>query len=402
MPRPGLRAMKSLPLLEPRRGALEKCVFCPKLCRSACPVSNAEPRETITPWGKMTFAWMAAHGDVPRDEAHAAPAWACTGCHGCREACDHENPVAETLLDARDALTRAGAAPAGARRVLERFAKHDVETRVATRELAQARGGSVRAMGSGARHALLVGCGYARAAPREARDAIDAVSALAGEAVALVEACCGLPLRLAGDREGFARHAAAMARSLADVERVTVVDAGCAMTLRARYPAAGVALAPRVELLVEQAARELGRMKHVPHEAGPVRWHDPCQLGRGLGVYDAPRAVLARALGHAPDEFDVHSRREHAACSGAGGLVPSTMPAVARTMAQTRVAAHRALAANRYATLGAEASGAPHGEAGRIVTACASSLLALRKAASPSSVAVDDLASWIARAVRGE
>jgi Fe-S oxidoreductase len=154
------------------------------------------------------------------------------------------------------------------------------------------------------------------------------------------------------------------------------------MTLKKRYADAGVALAPRVELLVEQAARELGRLKHVPHEAGPVRWHDPCQLGRGLGVYDAPRAVLARALGHAPDEFDVHSRREHAACSGAGGLLPSTMPGVARTIAQGRVAAH--------------------GTAGRIVTACASSLLALRKAASPSSVAVDDLASWIARAVRGE
>jgi Fe-S oxidoreductase len=245
-------------------------------------------------------------------------------------------------------------------------------------------------------HALLVGCGYVRAAPREARDAIDAASALAGEPVSLVEGCCGLPLRLAGDREGFARHAEAMAGSLAHAERVTVVDAGCAMTLKKRYADAGVALAPRVELLVEQAARELGRMKHVPHEAGPVRWHDPCQLGRGLGVYDAPRAVLARALGHAPDEFDVHSRREHAVCSGAGGLLPSTMPGVARTIAETRVAAHRHLASHGE---GASASGTG---GGRIVTACASSLLALRKAAAPSSVAVDDLASWIARAVRGE
>jgi Fe-S oxidoreductase len=245
MPRPGLRAMRSLPLLEPRRSALEKCVFCPKLCRSTCPVSNAEPRETITPWGKMSFAWMAAHGDVPVDGPHGAPAWACTGCHGCREACDHTNPVADTLLDARDALKRAGAAPAGARRVLDGFARHDAETRVATRALAEHP--RVRA---GARHALLVGCGYVRAAPREARDAVDAVTTLAGEAVSLVDGCCGLPLRLAGDREGFARHAAAMAETLGEHDRVTVVDAGCAMTLRQRYADAGVALAPRVELLV--------------------------------------------------------------------------------------------------------------------------------------------------------
>ena len=79
-------------MLEGRRDALEKCVFCPKLCRSACPVSNAEPRETLTPWGKMSAAWMAAHGDVPADGSHAAPAWACTACYGCREACDHQRP----------------------------------------------------------------------------------------------------------------------------------------------------------------------------------------------------------------------------------------------------------------------------------------------------------------------
>src|SRR5690349_1766618 len=82
MPRPALRPMRVLPTLEARRSELEKCVFCPKLCRSACPVSNAEPRETITPWGKMSLAWMCAHGDVPVDDSHASPAWACTGCFG--------------------------------------------------------------------------------------------------------------------------------------------------------------------------------------------------------------------------------------------------------------------------------------------------------------------------------
>src|ERR1700729_2095037 len=125
---PDDRPLHRLPTLAARKDALEKCVFCPKLCRSACPVSNAEPRETITPWGKMSVAWMAAHGDVPVDASHGAPAWACTGCHACRESCDHRNPVADVLLDARDALVRARVEPAGARRVLDRFARHDGAT----------------------------------------------------------------------------------------------------------------------------------------------------------------------------------------------------------------------------------------------------------------------------------
>jgi Fe-S oxidoreductase len=100
-------------------------------------------------------------------------------------------------------------------------------------------------------------------------------------------------------------------------------------------------------------------------------------------VYDAPRAVLGRALGRTADEFDLHERREGAVCSGAGGLLPATMPEVAGDIARARVAAHTRLGG---------------GSGGRIVTACASSLLAMRKS-SGSSVAVDDLVSWIARAL---
>ncbi|HEY1696867.1 MAG TPA: (Fe-S)-binding protein [Polyangiaceae bacterium] len=405
MARPGLRAMRVLPVLEERRAELEKCVFCPKLCRSACPVSNADTRETVTPWGKMSLAWMTAHGDVPLDASHAAPSWACTGCMACRESCDHRNDVTGVLYDARDAEAQAAYAahsasgehahsviPAGARRALDGFSRHDDATRRRARELA----GSHPRVRADARDALLVGCGYLRDAPREARDVVDAATALSGEPVALVEGCCGLPLRMAGDKAGFAPHAESLARTLAaaGVDRITVADAGCALALRRHYAEAGVALAPRVELLVEQAAAALPRMTHVPHEAGPVRWHDPCQLGRGLGVYEAPRAVLGRILGRAPDEFHVHARREHGVCSGAGGLLPVTMPEVAKDIAASRIASH-------------EESGGGH-----VVTACASSLVALRKAAasaasaaatrtsSPSSsVAVDDLASWIARAL---
>src|SRR5579872_2051494 len=104
MARPGMRKMRVLPQLEERRGELETCVFCPKLCRSACPVSNAEPRETITPWGKMSMAYFVAQGDVATTEAFAQPAWACTGCFACRESCDHRNDVSGTLQAVRAGL----------------------------------------------------------------------------------------------------------------------------------------------------------------------------------------------------------------------------------------------------------------------------------------------------------
>jgi Fe-S oxidoreductase len=365
--------MRALPLLEARRAELETCTFCPKLCRSACPVSNAEPRETLTPWGKMSGAWMAAHGDTPMNASHAAPAWACTGCLACSSACEHRNPVADVLIETRSALVREGVAPEGALRVLEGFDRRARETKAAARSLTGAQAPSGRT-------ALVVGCGYLRRAPAEARDALSAARALSGSPVHLFDRCCGLPLGLAGDAPRFEAHARGVATELASFETVLVVDAGCGLALRRHYPAIGAALTGNVELLVELAARMLPALSPVgdaPRE--PVRWHDPCQLGRGLGVYDAPRRVLARAIGRPITEL--REAREDAPCSGAGGLLPCTMPEVARGITATRLDEHRA------------AGG------GRVVTGCASSLIALRKQGRATGIQVDDLATYIARAL---
>jgi Fe-S oxidoreductase len=363
--------MHTLPLLEPHRSTLEKCVFCPKLCRSACPVSNADPKETITPWGKMSMAYFLAHGDVPASSSFARPAWACTGCFACRESCDHGNDVATTLFTARASMASLGIAPPSASRTAARFPRHAAKTRAAVRKL-----GARATVRADAETALLIGCAYARGAPREADDAIAAATGLTRGPVALVQACCGLPLLHAGDAAGFALQARLLANEITGKRTVLVADAGCALTLRSRYRGVATLSSP-VELLVERAARDLARLDRVTREdAGPVRYHDPCLLGRGLGVYDGPRAVLARALGRPPDEFD--TRREKARCSGAGGLLPVTMPDASRAIAETRIEEHL------------------RDGGGRIVTSCAGSLLAFRR---HSNVKVDDLVTWIARAV---
>jgi Fe-S oxidoreductase len=127
-------------------------------------------------------------------------------------------------------------------------------------------------------------------------------------------------------------------------------------------------------LLVDLAARERTRLAALA-EAPSFRWHDPCQLGRGLGRYDEPRAVLARLAGHAPLEFQ-RARRE-AECSGGGGLLPATRPESAQAIAAARVGEHR--------TLGG----------GVLVTGCAQSLHRFRRAGEPAQ----DIVSLIARAL---
>jgi dimethylglycine catabolism B len=368
-----------LKLLEPHRTQLEKCVYCPKLSRAACPVSNAEANETVTPWGKMSMAYFAARGDVPLDAQHADPAWACSSCYACRERCDHKNEVATVLNDARAEYFARGLAPEAAQTVAARFWADEDARRSAVDAIAGG-GAPENAEGRGARERsgaagvlVLLGCGYVRHAPEVARDALDAVEALVGAKVRPVRACCGLPLLHAGDRRGFEAAAQRLAAEVAGGERFVAVDPGCARAVRTEHRRAGVTTRSP-ELFVDLARGALERLQRSASEQR-VRYHDPCQLGRGLDRYDAPREVLARITGRPPEEF-IH-RREHADCSGGGGLVPVTRPATSAAVADARIDEHRALGR------------------GLLVTHCGQSLRRFRSRGEPA----EDLVSLVARAV---
>jgi dimethylglycine catabolism B len=350
-----------LPLLSQAKKALETCGYCPKLCRSTCPVSNVEAREALIPWAKMSSAWLTARGDLKSDAATAETAWGCSGCHACTGFCEHQNPVADTLYAARAAFRDAGVAPEV---VLESERRHGLRVGEAGVMLAElSREPGVR---SDAKVALLVGCAYLRKARSEARAIVRSVVALSGS-LRLVAGCCGAPLLHAGDQAGFEASRARIAEATRGARMFVVGDPGCALVLRE----AGAQ--PFVRLAAEHASQ----LTRVPGfgATGAVRFHDPCALGRGLSEYDAPRLILERALGRKPDEFE--ARREGAECSGGGALLPVSMPETSAAIAELRLSAHRAQGG------------------GVLVTACASSLRRFRAQGSEAL----DIASVVERSL---
>lgn len=370
----------SLPLLdlrEKRDAELETCALCPKLSRAACPVSNADGRETTTPWGKMSAAYLLSRGAVEATVSQAWPPWACTGCFACRESCDLKNDVAGTLLDARAALMKMGLAPEAATRVArehgEKTAAADAGLQRAI-ERARARGASVD---GAAGTKVLVGCLASREDEELAADGLVAVAALCG-AVSPMFGCCGYPQRNAGDLEGFSASARAMVASLHGASTLVMVDAGCTHTLLRRYAEIGVELPAGLEVLhlSQLAARSVATLPALREADRPalLRYHDACALGRGLGIYDPPRTVLTRLLGRPPAEFD--RRREGATCSGGGGVVPSTAKHGAEAIADARLLQHEELGG------------------GAIATTCASS----RKQLSRGGSKVFDLSTLLCRA----
>jgi dimethylglycine catabolism B len=331
--RPDERPYTRLPLLAKAGKELETCVFCPKLCRTTCPVSNAAPNETWTPGAKMTAGYHMARGDIAIEPESALTAYACTGCHACTHACDHKNPVADVLDQTRRELFK------------RKYAPNSIYKARATWQSAE----DARMRNFQKRKDVTVaitgGCSYSE----DVRNAALSVARnLLGIDAEWLPACCGKPLLAMGDEAAFKAQEQKLKALRTQYEQVFSIDAGCSETLRS----------DATPLLLELAGKNEDKLKG--SFKGPVRYHDPCAMGRGLGLYDLPRTLLKRVTGQPVLEFT--ASKESAACSGGGGLLPVTMPAVAKQTAKMRVADHHARGG------------------GTLVTACASSLKSFKAA----------------------
>jgi len=66
-----------------------------------------------------------------------------------------------------------------------------------------------------------------------------------------------------------------------------------------------------------------------------VTYHDPCDLGRKGGVFDAPRRILARIPGI--QLVEMPENREGSYCCGGGGNLESFDPELSKAVAARRV-----------------------------------------------------------------
>ena len=116
--------------------------------------------------------------------------------------------------------------------------------------------------------------------------------------------------------------------------------AGCYRTIKKDYPELLSEELPFdvkhiTEILVELLRNNEIPFKAIEGEPIKVTYHDPCHLGRHMGMYDIPREVISKIPGI--ELIEMKRNKQNAWCCGAGGGVKSQYPDLALDIAKERI-----------------------------------------------------------------
>jgi Fe-S oxidoreductase len=148
------------------------------------------------------------------------------------------------------------------------------------------------------------------------------------------EVCCGSVGMRTGDRNSFEKVAEENAKLFKErgIKRIVTSCAGCYRTFKKDYGDVleGIEILHSVEFLNEIIAKKDIKLKNLDFK---TTYHDPCHLGRHMGIYEAPRDILKKIS----NLTEMKTHRNGAMCCGAGGGVKKGFPELSMDMAKNRV-----------------------------------------------------------------
>jgi heterodisulfide reductase subunit D len=305
------------------RETTESCKHC-FMCRHACPTFLTTKLDSHTPRGYALLLSEIDHGLQSWTPAIIERFYQCSQCGLCREDCAYHWAEDEVVRNAREEIVAGNLAPARIRQTASSFMADHSRAWPAVSAAFDKKGAEIL---------YFAGCSTRQNHP-EIIQALDRILGTAGVdwTVMRDEGCCGTPLF----ELGYTREAETASRALMEKIgqlRPKLVLTGCPHCFRALSGrnAGGLPIMHVSQYLDRGFSK--GALK--PKKLSQVSYHDPCQLGRKMKEFDAPRRVIQAATGSAP--LELFHQREQAECCGSGSCMYLTDPQLVKRIARRRL-----------------------------------------------------------------
>jgi len=312
--------------------------------KEKCPPYEFYRFQRHTPKSRWLMAQRVFHGLDGITPELKEVMYACTNCLMCQELCgvrhDGYGPWDITVAMREEITEREG--PLDAHRpIYEGLRQHDNPWGEPGTRGSWAEGLGLQKLGEARATTLLfAGCSADRASGRSGARALAGIMQKAGEDFVILggaEKCCGLYAFDLGFRHEYDRLKKINLDALnkAKVDRVVVACGSCHRIWR-EYAKASQAEFQAVHGVeyVNQLI-ESGRLTFSKPVGKKISYHDSCHLGRGAGVYEAPRNILRAIPG--VEIVEMERNRRWAWCCGGGGGVPEADPELAQWCASDRM-----------------------------------------------------------------
>ena len=154
------------------------------------------------------------------------------------------------------------------------------------------------------------------------------------------EACCGSPVYMTGQTEKAEKLAQQNVDIFKDagIEQIITSCAGCYRTWKDIYPNKfGLDHGIEIKHLPEFIRKKLknGEINFNNEIDMKITYHDPCHIGRHMGIYKAPRDVIQEIPGI--ELIEMTRNRHNAWCCGSGGGVRSSFKDLSAFAAKERI-----------------------------------------------------------------
>ena len=330
-------------------GQHASCIRC-GLCLATCPVYRVTLCETDSPRGKIALLQALAEGRLDAGEELSARYYGCLLCAACASICPSGVPLEEIIQTAREDMQHHKLTPEMLEQLGRTIAEHrNISGEDNTSRLIWASNMEQEPTGiqphETAEVIYFVGC-VGSFFPRSYRLPQTMVqlmektdldyAVLGGE-----EWCCGYPLLINGqlDKAGdLIRHNLEKVMNM-QATKVVFTCPSCLHIWNHVYPEAAGGELPfellhATELLASMVDEGKFRFREMP--AQRITYHDPCDLGRKEGIFDAPRRVLQVIPGL--ELVEMRDNRENSHCCGGGGNLETFNAELSQSVSSSRLA----------------------------------------------------------------